>query len=546
MPRISRSNRNQIGKPSVSFDGKHLVALYIRLSREDGDKLESDSIVNQRNKLRNFIEGKEEFVFHDTYVDDGFTGTNFDRQDFKRMISDIENRTVNCVIVKDLSRFGRDYIGVGEYLEKIFPQNNVRFIAIDDNIDSSKNVYDMMMPVRNVFNEQYAADISKKVKSAFKTKQLNGEFIGAFAPYGYKKDPHNKNKLVIDTYAADIVKRVFDMYLSGKGKIAIAKQLNSESIPCPSAYKSLNGLNYTNGQNINDTKYWTYATIHRMLKHEVYIGNTVQGTNYRMNIKVKAKMLPREQWITVKNTHEPIIDKQTWNAVQNLLQRDTRQIDFNQNISVFAGFLCCGDCGRAMAKNSYTKKNGEKSISYRCGSYQRYGSDVCTTHTIRHEVLEKVILDDINSMIINLKAFKRIVENSVKSSEKKRVSSEQEINRISVMLEKTKRLKKGLYEDYKEGLLLLDEYKSLKERYDEEEQLYANMVASLSQNDDISDSDAIAQEWVVHLLERGSIEELDRVMLSELVDEIHVFEDSKIKIIYRIEVRDLKESISAI
>ena len=546
MPRISRSNRNHAGNSAPAFNGMYFVALYIRLSKEDGDKLESDSIVNQRNKLRSYIEGKEEFIFRDTYVDDGFTGTNFDRPDFKRMIADIESKNINCVIVKDLSRFGRDYIGVGEYLERVFPQNNTRFIAIDDNIDSIKNAYDMMMPVRNVFNEQYAADISKKVKSAFKTKQLNGEFIGAFAPYGYKKDPQNKNKLIIDPYAASIVKRIYDMYISGKGKIAIAKQLNAEEILCPSAYKSLNGLNYTNGQNINNTNYWTYATIHRILQHEVYIGNTVQGTNYRMNIKVKAKILPREQWITVENTHEPVIDEYTWGVVQTLLKRDTRQIDFNQNISVFAGFLCCGDCGRAMAKNVYKKKSGEKSISYRCGSYQRYGSSVCSPHTIKQDVLEKILLNDINDMISNLNSFKKVVESSAKSSQRKKVSSEQEVARVATALEKTRRLKKGLYEDYKEGLISLEEYKSLKERYDEEEKLYADIADSLSNAEETSDSEAIEQEWVKNLLERGNIEELDRVVLSELVDEIQIFKERRIRIIYRTEVQSLKEIIRAI
>ena len=187
------------------------VAEYIRLSREDGDKVESDSIGNQRKLIAEYLKNKEEFIVYDTYIDDGFTGTNFERTAFKRMIADIKAGKVNCVIVKDLSRFGRDYIDTGKYLERFFPDNDVRFISITDNIDSIKQAYDMLLPIKNIFNEQYARDISKKVHAAMNTKQKAGEFIGAFASYGYKKSLADKNKLVIDEYAANVIRRIFEI-----------------------------------------------------------------------------------------------------------------------------------------------------------------------------------------------------------------------------------------------------------------------------------------------------------------------------------------------
>ena len=259
---------------------KHIlfnVAEYIRLSREDGDKAESDSIGNQRKLITDYLKDKDDFVLYDTYIDDGFTGTNFNRPSFKRMIADIEAGKVNCVIVKDLSRFGRDYIDTGKYLERYFPDNEVRFISITDNIDSMKQAYDMLLPIKNIFNEQYARDISKKVHASMKTKQRAGEFIGAFASYGYKKSPADKNKLVIDEYAAEIIRKIFKLYVAGNGKIRIASILNGEGILCPSEYKRLNGDNYRNSNRLNSTAYWTYSTVDHILKNEMYIGNMVQN-----------------------------------------------------------------------------------------------------------------------------------------------------------------------------------------------------------------------------------------------------------------------------
>lgn len=213
------------------------VAAYVRLSREDGDKLESDSVGNQKTLLQEFIRRREGLKLIDLYIDDGWSGTNFERPSFQRMIRDIEGGRIDCVIVKDLSRFGRDYLETGRYLERYFPQHNIRFISVLDGIDSEKRQYDLMMPIKNLFNEQYARDISKKVHAAVRTKQEAGQFIGAFTSYGYQKSPENKNKLVVDPYAAEIVKKIFSMYGEGYSKTQIARWLNEHQILPPSEYK---------------------------------------------------------------------------------------------------------------------------------------------------------------------------------------------------------------------------------------------------------------------------------------------------------------------
>ena len=326
------------------------TAGYLRLSREDGDKSESDSIANQRKLLEQYLAARPELHLVEFYQDDGYTGTSFDRPAFRRMEADIEEGRINCVLVKDLSRFGRDYIEMGRYLERVFPARGVRFIAVNDHVDSRQGRYDMLLPMKNIFNTQYARDISDKVRSAIHTKQQRGEFVGAFPSYGYQKDPANHSRLVIDPAAAQVVRRIFDLFEQGWGKIKIARQLNAEGIPSPSEYKRILGERYHNGRKIGQTTYWTYATIHRILQNQMYAGNMEQGRNCRPTMHGRAVQLERSKWAVVPGTHEAIIGAEQWERVQALLRRRTRQLSFEQNQSPFAGFLRCGDCGRAMVK----------------------------------------------------------------------------------------------------------------------------------------------------------------------------------------------------
>lgn len=508
------------------------VAEYIRLSREDGDKAESDSIKNQKKLITDFIKDREDFILYDTYIDDGFSGTNFNRPSFKRMISDIEAKKVNCVIVKDLSRFGRDYIDTGKYLERYFPDNNIRFIAITDNIDSIKQTYDILLPIKNIFNEQYARDISKKVHASMNTKQKAGEFIGAFAPYGYKKSSIDKNKLIIDEYASGIIRRIFDLYSRGYGKIRIANLLNEEGIVCPSEYKKINGDNYRNSNRLESTSYWTYSTINRILQNEMYLGNMVQGKKIQY-LKSKPKTKSPQDWIIVKNTHEPIIDNNTWDKVQVLLKRRTRQLHFNPSENIFAGFLKCSDCGRSLVKKLRTLPHGEKMIHYYCGTYIRSGRQYCSPHCTPYWILEKIILEDLKIILQNIKNLENIIENQTTTFIASKQSTETEKNRLIYELQKIQKRKKNIYEDYQEELISKKEYLSYRQDYQKKEELLVKQLSKMEQSQATEITPNIFENpWIKHLLKFREIEKLDRDMIVEMIHEIKISENHKIKITY--------------
>lgn len=517
---MARTARNR--KISTGNECVWKTALYMRLSRDDGDKPESDSIANQRSFLESYLKQHPELQLVRHYIDDGYTGTNFNRPEFQTMISDIQKGAINCVIVKDLSRFGRDYIDTGHYLERFFPELGVRFISINDNIDSSNGPHDMLLPFKNVFNEQYARDISRKVKTAIQTKQCSGAFIGAFASYGYHKDPADHNKLIIDPCAAEVVKRIFDLYESGTGKIRIAKVLNEEGIPCPSEYKRLNGERYHNGQRIQNTTYWTYATVHRILQNQIYVGNMEQGRAPRQMIHGKAKQLDRKDWIVVPNTHEAIISAEQWERVQNLLQRDTRSLDFTSNVSPLAGFLRCGDCGRAMSKT-----NSAGGTYFCCGSYKRYGPTVCSKHSISYRELERIILDDLNKIIATVENLKALVEETRQQPKKRELQAEKD--RLNGKLELLYRKKKTAYEDYQDNLIRREDYLRYKEDYERQETQLEQQLAQLETADE---EDILDRPWVESLLKHGKLTELDRTTVAETIQQILIFEDNRIEITY--------------
>lgn len=508
------------------------VAIYIRLSREDGDKEESDSVGNQRKLLTEYVSRHDDFILYDIYIDDGYTGTNFNRPAFQKMIADIEAKKVNCVVVKDLSRFGRDYIDTGRYLERIFPELGVRFISVSDNIDSIKQAYDMLLPIKNIFNEQYARDISNKIQATVKSKQKAGEFIGAFTSYGYKKSPVNKNKLVIDEYASEVVKRIFAMYAQGIGKQSIAKQLNAEGILCPSEYKKLNGENYKNCNRLKTTSYWTYSTINTMLHNEMYIGNMIQGKKHQ-RMRGKQHKVDKENWVRVENTHEPIIDRDTWDKVRKLLSKKHRDIDLETNKNIFAGFIKCGDCGRSMMKNFWRRADGSKSYSFYCGTYKRSGKDYCTPHTLPFQVLNDIVLGDLKAIIRNVENLQELIKKQSCTELKIKNSTNTELIKVKAELERVKKLKKSIYEDYKDELISKEEYLSYREDYQQKEALYSKQIETLeAKKKETVTEDVFETPWLKRLLELKDIEELDRDIVVEMIDEITVYENRKIKIRY--------------
>ncbi len=390
----------------------------------------------------------------------------------------------------------------------------------------------MLLPIKNIFNEQYARDISNKIQATVKSKQKAGEFIGAFTSYGYKKSPANKNKLVIDEYASEVVKRVFTMYAQGVGKQSIAKILNAEGILCPSEYKKLNGENYKNCNRLEKTSYWTYSTIKVMLQNELYIGNMVQGKKHQ-RMRSKQRPVEKENWIRVENTHEPIIDRQLWDKVQKLLTKKHRDIDLETNKNIFAGFIKCGDCGRAMMKNFWRRADGSKSYSFYCGTYKRSGKDYCTPHTLPFQVLNDIVLGDLKQIIRNVENLQELVKSQSFTATKIRKSTDIELTKLKAELERVKKLKKSIYEDYKDELISKEEFLSYREDYQQKETLYSKQIETLEEKKKESvTEDVFETPWLRRLLELKDIEELDRDIIVEMIDQITVYENRKLKISY--------------
>ena len=436
------------------------------------------------------------------------------------MEEDIRKGAVNCVLVKDLSRFGRDYIEMGRYLERVFPALEVRFIAINDHVDSGQGRYDILLPMKNLFNTQYARDISDKVRSAIKTKQQRGEFVGAFACYGYRKDPNCHGHLLVDPPAAPVVRRIFDLFENGTGKVRIAKLLNEEGIPCPSQYKRILGERYDNGRRLPDTAYWTYATIHRILQNRMYLGTMEQGRYIRPTMHGKAKKQPVKDWVVVEHTHEPIICQSQWERVQSILNARSREMDFTQNLSPFAGLFRCGDCGRAMVK---THRSG--GIYYTCGSYRRYGPSVCSKHSIAHAELEQIILADLNQVISSVQNLEELARQAQIPQQH---NDQEEQQRLQAGLERIYRLKKSSYEDYREGLVRRQDYLRYKEDYDHQEDALCAQLKLLEERRE----DSLAHPWTAALLSQGRLTQLDRITAAESIEKILLFEDGHLEITY--------------
>lgn len=517
------------------------VAAYIRLSREDGDREESDSVGNQKKLLSDFIGRQGDLLLYDFYVDDGFTGTSFDRPAFRRMLGDIEQGAVNCVAVKDLSRFGRDYIDTGRYLERCFPELGVRFISVCDGIDSQKQSYDMMLPIKNVFNEQYARDISGKIHATLTAKQKAGEFIGAFPSYGYRKSPSDKNRLVIDEYPAGIVRRIFSLYLQGYGKQRIASLLNEEGVLCPAEYKKAMGMHYRNPNRLSGMAHWTYSTVNSILHREIYTGNMVQGTKYQQ-MRGHQKSRPRDRWIIVENTHEPVIDRATWENVQHLLRSRTKQPVVPSPANPFAGLVRCGDCGRSMAKNTWKHADGATVCRLYCGTYRRHGSRYCTPHAVPLNVLKKIVADDLRTLLQKFQAVSGKAPAEVLAAQiRKRsaagsrqappgVSPDKGLRRE---LDRIRTLKQTLYEDFRDALISREDYLSFRESYQQRELLLRRQLELLEQQ---KSSGRGESSFVLpspeQLLRLVTPESLTRELTAELIREIRIYENHRVRITY--------------
>lgn len=372
------------------------VAIYIRLSKEDETIGESESIQNQKKLLTKYVK-EQKYTLVDIYIDDGYTGTNFNRPGFQKMLKDIETGKVNMVITKDLSRLSRDYIGTGEYVEKWFPLHNVRYVALTDNIDTFlDNSNNDIAPFKAILNDMYAKDLSKKIRTALHTMQSEGKWVGGCPPFGYRVDLNDKNHLVIDEVEAPIVKRIFNMFVGGIRISKIKCIFNDEKVPTFSVTRNRNFIR--NGNNGNIYGYWCNATIKKILQNRLYTGDMIQNRRSRLSYKYRKIICnPKESWIVVENTHEAIIDKNTFNKVQKILPKQHQRND-KKELFLLDGLLTCADCGHNIGIRA-RRSNGKSTTV--CNYYRKYSKNFrkCTSHGFDYDALELGIVNEIKKII---------------------------------------------------------------------------------------------------------------------------------------------------
>lgn len=370
----------------------YCAAAYLRLSKEDGGKTESDSIRNQRDLIGSFLSHSPDIRLVEEYVDDGYSGASFDRPSFQKMLRDVSDGKINCILVKDLSRFGRNFVETGRYLDQIFPKYGIRFIAINDQIDSLRGRGQsdhLLLPFLNLVNDAFCRDISIKVRSQLEIKRKKGDFIGAFAVYGYRKDPEDRHRLIVDEFAADVVKDIFRWKLDGASQQGIADRLNRDGILSPLEQKRFSGLAYRSGFQVNHKAKWTAVAVGRILRNEYYIGTLVQGKRTTPNHKVKKTLeKPKEDWVSVEQNHPPIVTAAEFEAVGRLLHQDLRIPPRKETVPLFSGLLFCSDCGWNLVKNDVCK--GGKTYGYYmcCQNRTKKG---CSSHRISEQTILEVV-----------------------------------------------------------------------------------------------------------------------------------------------------------
>ena len=522
------------------------VGIYCRLSNDDERDGESVSIENQKLLLQSYVRqmGWNEV---DIYIDDGYTGTNFNRPGVQRLIEDAKAKRINLILVKDLSRFGRNYIEIGQYTDYLFPSIGCRFVALNNGVDTeSNNGSTDVMCFLNLFNEFYSRDTSKKVKAVKRACAENGKFMGTYPAYGYKRDNEDKHHLVIDEDTAPIVRRIFSMRATGMGFTGIAAHLNEEGIPSP-------GMLYYQRRGKADPRRvnhkWAGETVKHLIRNEVYIGNMVQGKTGTVSYKNKKLISkPEDEWIRVEGTHEPIISLDVWDTVQGIDQKRVRKNAASDGIrSVFTGLVYCAECGFKMRNHTekFTYKDGSpgRYSSFICGNYARSGKSACTIHTIYENVLEQIVLEDIREKARFAAHDPEMLAQHIlrlkdKEAQSHRTSCEQELKAVKTRLDELERLMQSLYEDKYSGTVPQSVFQTLIRKYETERakkaaalpELELKLKAHMENRQD-------AGRWTEIIRQYTEITKLDESMLFALVDRIEVGEAQKVR---GVRVRDVK------
>lgn len=513
------------------------AAVYVRLSKEDGDKEESDSIVNQKELIRTFLADKPDIEVCGEWADDGYSGVNFERPNFKRMIGEIEVGHIDCVVVKDLSRFGRNFVEAGRYIDQIFPAMGVRFIAVNDGFDSANGRTSsdrILIPFKNLINDAYCRDISVKVRSQLETKRKKGDFIGSFAVYGYLKDPADRHRLMVDEYAAGVVKDIFKWKLEGASQQRIADRLNDRGELSPMEYKRFCGMRYQSGFQVNAKAKWTAVAVGRILRNELYIGTMVQGKRTTPNHKVKKTILkPSEEWVRVEGSHEPIIDKEDFLAVERLLLQDTRVAPKEKTVYLLSGLVFCADCGFGMVRNSVCR-NGKTYVYYMCGNNRTNG--ICSSHRISGGELEQSVFLALQQHIAHTVDMGQVLAyiDTLPYHQAEVEKADRQLMKKQEEAEKYNRLKTSLYESLMDGLVDKGEYLELKSLYDGKLQEAQETMARLREEiEDLLQNRTGGTYWIEQFKQYQNLTELTRHIAVTLIERIDVFEDCRIKIRFK-------------
>ena len=509
-----------------SIDKIYYAAIYLRLSKEDGDlssgeKKESNSIANQRKLIEDYLSRNPEITLVQEFCDDGYTGANFDRPDFQRMMEQVKTGKINCIIVKDLSRFGRDYIDSGRYI---------------DNYDSAQSQQvgnEIILPFKNLINDSYSRDISIKIRSNLETKRRNGEFVGSHVVYGYRRSDDDKNKLVIDQTVAPVIQSIFSMKMDGFSPAQIADKLNKDGVPSPYEYKRQSGSKYQSGFKKQIQTDWGAKAIYRILKNEMYTGTLVQGKTTTPNHKIKSRTTKDEaDWMRTENAHDAIISPSIFDMVQKLMLEDTRSPSGDNSVHLFSGKVFCADCQSTMTRKK-TKSAGKEYVYFVCNA-NKVDRKVCNAHTVKEQVVYDAALAVVQaqvSLALNLEiALGKLNGISWERREMERIASK--IARQEEVIEHNKQMKAHVYEDFKTEMITREEYFIFKAEFDKNIQEAKETIARLVGNkNQISSGLTEQQSWLAQFREYENIQELNRRVVVNFIDRIEITEDKQVHVV---------------
>ena len=514
------------GKEAASMETQ--AAIYCRLSQDDGSLGESGSIQTQKAILTQYCQ-EHHMEIVDCYCDDGWSGTNFDRPAFQRMIGDIEAGRVNTVIVKDLSRFGREYAQMGLYIEHYFEEKGVRFLSLAENIDSSQGLNNLVLPFTNVINSLYARQASEKTKAAHRARAKNGMFLGSRAPYGYQKDPSDRHHLIVDPEAAEVVKEIFRMFADGIGYVRMTKILRERNILNPQAYFNQNNPDYYKHSDYWRKPFdWHATSVRAILNNPVYLGKLTFGKTKTKGFFDKRRVPTEESdWIVVEHTHEPLVSQELWDTVHQMMKARRRE-NGSGHVQPFAGLVKCAGCGSSL-NASYDKKKG-KYTGFSCWVYKNYGKQRCTSHAIGWQTLNRLVLEDIrcNAQVAKLAAARYVgvlLRAKLEKEKGETVRAERELKKAEKRIGELDKILAKLYEDQALGKISEVRYQAMAPGYEAEQASLQERVSQLREQlahtQEVQDN---VEQFVPLIQKYTDIQELTPHILNELIEKIVVHE----------------------